>query len=177
MLAAMKNTLFNSLLIFTVIFSSAVHAALYKGLDDEGNVVYSDTPFDEAEKFTPPQISVMDIPKAGAGEKSVEEEKPAEFKYMQFDIVSPADKQTIRNEPELTVTLSLKPGLNQEQGDTIWLLLDGKPLIKNSQKLTFNLGRIERGAHKLQGQIRDKAGKIIVRTRVSVVFMHQTAAP
>jgi hypothetical protein len=177
MLAAMKNILSNSLLIFTLIVSSAASAALYKGLDDEGNVVYSDAPFDEAEKFTPPPISVMDKPKAGAGGKAVEEEKPAEFKYTQFDIVSPLNKQTIRNEPELTVTLSLKPGLNTEEEHTVWLLFDGKPLIKNSQKLTFNLGRVERGAHKLQAQVRDKAGKIIVSTRISAIFVHQTAAP
>lgn len=177
MLAVMKNTLFISLLIFSVIISPLASAALYKGLDDEGNVVYSDTPFDEAEKFTPPPISVMDKPKADAGEKAAEEEKPAEFKYTQFDITSPLNKQTIRNEPELTVTLSLKPGLNEKQGHTVWLLFDGKPLIKNSQELAFNLGRVERGAHKLQAQVRDKAGKVIVSTRISVIFVHQTAAP
>jgi hypothetical protein len=182
MLVIMKNILSNSLLVLALIASSAVYAALYKGVDSEGNVVYSDTPFEEAEKFTPPPISVMDRSDVrGRGddktaEEGAEEKKPAVFKYTDFDITSPKNKETIRNQPNLTVTLQLKPGLNTEEDHSIWFLLDGKPVIKNSKGLTLQLGRLERGAHKLQAQVRDKAGKIKVRTRTTVVFVHQTSA-
>ena len=177
MLGNMKNKILNSLLIFSLIASQAASAGLYKGLDAEGNVVYSDTPFEEAEVFTPPPLSVMDKPKVAPDSKADVEEVPAEFKYLSFDIVSPTNNQTIRNEPDVTVTLNLKPGLNSEQGHSIWMLVDGNPVIKKSQNLVLNLGRLERGAHKLQAQIRDQQGKIVVRTRVSVVFIHQTSAP
>jgi hypothetical protein len=177
MLGTMKNKIVNSLLMFSLIASQAASAGLYKGLDAEGNVVYSDTPFEEAEEFTPPPLSVMDKPKVEPDRKADVEEQPAEFKYLSFDIVSPENNQTIRNEPDVTVTLNLKPGLNSEQGHNVWMLVDGNPVIKKSQSLVFNLGRLERGAHKLQAQIRDKQGKIVVRTRVSVVFIHQTSAP
>jgi hypothetical protein len=177
MLGDMKNILLNSLLIFSLIASHAASAGLYKGLDAEGNVVYSDTPFEEAEKFTPPPLSVMDKPKLAPSSKTDVEQKPAEFKYLSFDIVSPTNNQTIRNEPDVTVTLNLKPGLNSEEGHSIWMLVDGDPVIKKSQDLTLKLGRLERGAHKLQAQVRDQQGKIIVRTRESVVFIHQTSAP
>ncbi|MBT8133007.1 MAG: hypothetical protein KJO03_00775, partial [Gammaproteobacteria bacterium] len=139
--------------------------------------VYSDKPFEAAEKFTPPPLSVMDKPKLATENEADVEEKPAEFKYMSFDIVSPTNNQTIRNEPDVTVTLNLKPGLNSEAGHSIWMLVDGKPVIKKSQGTTLNLGRLDRGAHKLQAQIRDQEGKIVVRTRESVVFIHQTSAP
>ncbi len=176
MLETMNKILINSLLMISLIASYTANAALYKGLDSEGNVVYSDTPFEEAEKFSPPPISVMDRPKAVADEQAAEEKKPAEFRYTQFDIVSPANKETIRNEPDLAVNLLLKPGLNEEEGHSVWLLLDGKPLVKNSQQLSFNLGRIVRGAHNLQAQVRDKDGKIVVRTRTTLIFVHQTSA-
>ena len=174
MLVVMKNLIINSLLLFALISAYSANAALYRGLDAEGNVVYSDTPFEDAEQFTPPPISVVDTPKVGSEKKPVEE-KPKEFKYTQFDIVSPSNKQTIRNEPDLSVSITLKPGLNAEKGHKIWLLLDEKPFIKDSQQLSFNLGRLNRGAHKLQAQVRDYEGKVILRTRVTVIFVHQTA--
>lgn len=176
MLGVMKNTILNSLLIFSLIVSHAAVAGLYKGLDAEGNVVYSDTPFEDAERYTPPSISVMDTPKLKAEDKAEPEQKPAEFKYLGFDIVSPTNEQTIRNEPDVTVALKLKPGLNAEAGHTIWMLVDGKAVIKNSQSLTLQLGRLERGAHQLQAQIRDQQGKIVVRTRVTLIYVHQTSA-
>ena len=173
----MKNTLLNSLLILALVSSCSATAALYKGLDSEGNVVYSDTPFEDAENFTPPPISVMDTPKVKADEKAAEDEKPAEFKYMSFDIISPANKQTIRDDPDVTVLLKLKPGLNTQEKHSIWMLVDGKPVVKKTQSLTVPLGRLDRGAHKLQAQIRNNEGAIIVRTRTTVVFIQKTSAP
>lgn len=174
MLVAMKNTIKNSLLIL-VLITSFSYAALYKGLDSEGNVVYSDTPFEDAEKYTPPPISVVDTPKSKVDKEVAEDKQPAEFKYTDFDIASPANKQTIRNEPDVAVTLKLKPGLNTEEGHSIWLLLNGKIVVKNSQSLSLQLGRLNRGAYNLQAQVRDKEGKIIVLTRTTVVFIHQTS--
>ena len=109
-------------------------------------------------------------------QKAAEDEKPAEFKYMSFDIISPANKQTIRDDPDVTVSLKLKPGLNMEENHSIWMLVDGKPVVKNTQSLTIQLGRLDRGAHQLQAQIRNNEGAIIVRTRPTVVFIHKTSA-
>ena len=176
MLEGMKNTLLNSLLILALVSSCSATAALYKGLDSEGNVVYSDTPFKDAENFTPPPISVMDARKVGSEKEAASEKKPAEFKYMSFDIISPENKQTIRDDPDVTVSLKLKPGLNTQENHNIWMLVDGKPVVKNTQSLTVQLGRLDRGAHQLQAQIRNEEGKIIVRTRPTVVFIHKTSA-
>ncbi len=159
-----------------LVFASIAGAVMYKGVDAEGKVVYSDRPFDDAEKFTPPPISVMDAEKVKVDEKPVEEKKPVEFKYISFDIISPANNQTIRNEPDVAVLLEIKPGLNTEESHSIWMLVNGKPVVKNTQSLSLKIGRLDRGANELQAQIRDKNGKIVVRTRTTVVFVHQTSA-
>ncbi len=171
----MKNTILKILLTITFVYTCTVNAGLYRGVDSEGNVIYSDVPFEDAEKYTPPPISVMDAPKAGVKKKAAEGEVPSEFKYLSFDIESPANNQTIRNDPDVKVSLKLVPGLNAEQGHSIWLLLDGKPAVKNSQETSFYIGRIDRGAHKLQAQVRDAEGKIIVRSRTNIVYIHHTA--
>ena len=176
-MVCMKNTISNGLLILALIGSCSVNAALYKGVDSEGNVVYSDTPFEDAEKFAPPPISVMETPESKAEKKAAEEKKPAEFKYISFDIISPTNNQTIRNDPDVKVSLKLKPGLNTEEEHNIWMLVDGKAVIKNTQSQSLQIGRLNRGAHKLQAQIRNKEGKIMVRTRTTVIYIHQTSAP
>ena len=172
----MKNILSISFLLTALVFASTAGAVLYKGVDAEGNVVYSDKPFDDAEKFTPPPISVMDAAKAKVDGKPAEEKKPVEFKYISFDIASPANNQTIRNQSEVAVSLKLKPGLNTEKNHSIWMLVNGKPVVKNAQSLSLQVGRLNRGANELQAQIRDAQGKIVVRTRTTVVFVHQTSA-
>jgi hypothetical protein len=176
MLVVMKNIRLNSLLvIMLVVGACAANAALYRGVDAEGNVVYSDRPFEDSEAFTPPAISVVDTPKSEADKKAAEVEKPAEFKYTDFDIASPANKETIHNQPDVVVSLKLKPGFNTAESHSIWLLLDGKPVVKNSKSLSLSLGRLIRGAHTLQAQVRDGNGKIVVRTRAVVVYIHQTS--
>ena len=169
----MKNTLSLSLLVYTCFFALTTGAALYKGVDADGNVVYSDKPFESAERFTPPPISVVDSPEGRVEEKPVGE-KLAEFKYLGFDIVSPVDKETIRNDPDIGVSFKITPGLNTEEGHTIWVLLDNKPVVKNAKTLSVKLGRLDRGAHRLQAQIRDKDGKPLVQTRVAVIFVKFT---
>lgn len=175
MLVVMKNTILNIVAISLLIYVSAINAGLYRGVDSEGKVVYSDMPFEDAEKYTPPPISVMDAPKAAAKQADVKEEAPADFKYTKFDIESPGNEQTIRNDPDVKISLDLVPGLNTEEGHSIWLLMDGNVLVKNSAEASFYIGRIERGAHKLQAQVRDASGKVVARTRTNVVYIHNTA--
>ncbi len=179
MLVSMKNILLKSLLVSTILFTTIADAQLYKGLDDEGNVVYSDQPFENAEKFTPTSISVVDTPKrvAKPSKTTTDEEEVKAFKYTDFDITSPKNNETIWNNPQLAVTLRLKPGLNTEEEHTAWLLMDGKVIVKNSQTTTMQIGRLERGAHQLQAQVRDKAGKVVVRSRPVVVHIQHYALP
>ena len=171
----MKNIILISLLMFALVSANVANAALYKGMDAEGNVVYSDKPFDDAKQFTPPPISVMDASKVNSEKEVTIEEKPVEFKYTGFDIVSPEKNQTIWNETELTVSVRLAPALNSAEGHNIWLLMDGEPVVKNSQSMSMQIGGVYRGAHQLQGQVRDKEGKIIVRTRAVVVYIQRTS--
>lgn len=174
MLVLMKYIILKSLFIPALMFAFTVDAGLYKGLDEEGNTTYSDKPFANAKEITPPPLTVVDAPKIKPKEEAVEEEVPAEYKYTSFSISSPTDQQTIWNEPNLTVSLQLKPSLNAAEGHNIWLLMDGKPLVKNSQNLSLPIGRAERGTHQLQAQIRNKAGKIIKRSHSITVHVKQT---
>jgi len=170
----MKNTLLKSLLIPALLYAFTASAGLYKGLDEEGNTIYSDKPFKNSEQFTPPAITVVDAPKVQPKKEEVVEEKTAETKYTKFSITAPKNNQTIWNVPDLTVSLQLTPALDTAAGHTTWLLMDGKPLVKKSQSLLMQIGRADRGQHTLQAQVRNKKGKIIKRTKVVTVHIKNT---
>ena len=172
----MKKLLIAGLLSSAFICSFAVHAVLYKGVDAEGNVVYSDQPFVDAERYTPPPISVMDAPRAVSDKKEKAEEKPVKFEYTKFNIASPANNETLRDEAFVNVTLELKPGLNAEEDHSIWLTMDGKILVKNSKSLNLQLDNIERGAHQIQALIKDSSGKRVLRTQTVIFHMHRSTA-
>ena len=174
MLEHMKNTLFKSLLIPVALYAFTATAGLYKGLDEEGNVIYSDKPFENSQQFTPPAITVVDAPKAPPKKEEVVEEETAETKYTKFSITAPKNDQTIWNEPALAVSLQLNPALATAEGHNIWLMMDGKPLVKKSQSLLLQIGRADRGQHTLQAQVRNKKGKIIKRTKTITVHIKNT---
>ena len=177
MLKTMKKTILNSLLVALLLFSFTSHAGLYKGLDETGNVVYSDTPFNNAEEITPPPITIIDAPKIQPKEEVVEEEKQTETKYTKFSITAPKNEQTIWNEPALTVLLQLSPELATAEGHNIWLMMDGKPLVKKSQSLSLQIGRADRGSHTLQAQLRNKKGRIIKSTKAIKIHIKNTVIP
>ena len=176
----MKTTGLNILLLLAIAFSGTVLAELYRGLDEKGNVIYSDTPFESAEKYTPPPISVVETPKVEkTGEEDVQpgpEQESEEFRYLHFDITEPAYNQTLANPVYVAVSIRLKPALNTEEKHSIWLLLDGSPVIRNSRQTRFRLDEVVRGAHQLQAQVRDSSGKIVLRTRPVVFFVQRSSA-
>lgn len=175
MMTAMKNILLAGFLTVALVFVNIAGAVLYKGVDADGNVIYSDQPFHDAEKFTPPPISVMDAAKTNVEKTETVEEKAVEFKYINFDIISPKNNETVQNAFEVAVSLRIRPPLNLAEGHNVWMLLNGKPVMKNVQSTSFKVEGLERGANELQAQIRDKGGKIVVRTRTTVFFVHQAS--
>ncbi len=200
MLVDMKYIFPKSLLLILLVSISAANAGVYKGVSSDGEVVYSDVPFRQSAEFNAPPIAVLEMPdvildkvlleetaKAEkvetdriAAEKSQAEkaeiERQAEYPYTKFFIESPKDKESIWNNPDLEVSLHLAPSLNNVKKHKIWLLLDGEPLVKNSVSVSIPTGRLERGEHKLQAQVRDSKGKLVTKTKTIVVYIHYSSA-
>jgi hypothetical protein len=167
----MQNIILKSLLLTMLAITFSASAALYKGLDDEGNVVYSDKPFTNSKQFTPPSLTIMDAPKIQPKKQDLKEPEKKEFKYTRLSIAAPKNNDVIWNKPQLTVALKVSPALNVAEGHTTWLLMDGKPLVKKSRSLLLQIGRADRGEHKLQAQIRDRKGKILKRSKPVTVHI------
>ncbi len=162
-------------------------AQFYKSVDEEGNIVYSDTPTPGAEKLKPPPISTVEsLPKpeqpaeteAKAGEDTGEEAaKKPPTKYTKFAIASPGNDATIwDNTGAVPVSLLLEPPLDVENGHSIWVYVDGKAVVRKSQSMVQPLSGIDRGAHKIRAEIRDENRKTLKRTGNITVHMKRTSS-
>ena len=87
MLQSMKtNSLNICVLVIAALYSITAGAGLYKGLDEEGNIIYSDKPFNNSERFTPPAITVVDAPKIPPKKEAVIEDQVGEIFDTDFVI-------------------------------------------------------------------------------------------
>ncbi|MDH3343592.1 MAG: DUF4124 domain-containing protein, partial [Gammaproteobacteria bacterium] len=107
---------FISLILLLV--SLSIQAEIYRGVDEEGEVFYSDKELPNSELIPTPTPNAISMPKPEP-KKPAAEVKQAN-QYKSFRIVSPANDATFKdNAGNLTVSLSIEPDLNTEKGDHI----------------------------------------------------------
>jgi hypothetical protein len=182
----MKNkTGFIFLATMLLSINSMVNAGFYKSVDENGNIVYSDTPTPGAERLTPPAINTVPArtppkPEASEADKAADTEqaeKKPPTRYSKFSIVTPKNDDTIwDNNGSVPVTLQLEPALDTENGHTVWVYVDGFAEVKRSQSLNQPLSGIDRGTHKIRAEIRDTQRKTLKRTKTITVHLKRASA-
>ena len=107
--ALCMNIKYTALILSTsaILFAGAVAAEFYKSVDEQGNIIYSDTPMPGAEQLKPPPISTVEgrpapvkeeSAEAGAGtdeQAGDETVKKPPTRYTKFSIVQPKNDDTI----------------------------------------------------------------------------------
>jgi hypothetical protein len=167
--------------------AGAASAQFYKSVDEQGNIVYSDTPTPGAEQLTPPPISTVASPpkaepenaaEAAPAEDSGEEAaKKPPTRYTKFSIASPSNDATIwDNDGTLPLALVLEPPLDTENGHSVWVYVDGKAVVRKSQSMVQQLSGIDRGAHRVRADVRDEGRKTLKSTGNITVHMKRASA-
>jgi hypothetical protein len=153
---------------------------IYKSLDAQGNIVYSDIPSIGAEKITPPPISTIKSDAVLKPEQAVVEDKKARLptSYTSFSILQPENDVTIwDNLGSIPLKLNLEPQLDTASGHGVWVYIDGRALVKKSPSLVQPITGIDRGTHMIRAEIRDSAGKILIRTKTIKVHLKKHTVP
>lgn len=145
---------------------------IYKTVDEDGNVVFTDTPpraNGPSETITLTAPNSFDPAEAGTEasnrqlwivDPEQEAEEPGEF-YAALTITSPADDENIReNAGNVTVTVKLEPPILQA-GHRFRLLLDGAPAGGTNTTGSFSLSNVDRGTHSLKAEVVDESGKVL----------------
>jgi len=155
------------LILFISLSLSAVAAPkVYKKVNPDGSVEYSDVPQDETAepiKLKPLQsITLPPLPATSSQPAPVEKEKP--FKYKSIRIISPQDDEPIRsNNGDFTANAELTPGLQSDLEHHLQWFMDGKAL-PGANSLTLNLKNVDRGTHQLQLRVIDFDNRTVIET-------------
>lgn len=156
-------------------FSGQSTAQVYKTINPDGSVTYTDQALDDAQAINvaPVQQYSSPVNKTKQTTSIKEEEAPdngAPTLYTDFSIISPKHDTAIRaNTGAVTVTLSITPALNVSQGDKVSLSLNGQPVGAPSAQISFPLNNLNRGSHTLSASLQNATGETI-KTTAPVTF-------
>jgi hypothetical protein len=135
----------------------AVQAAVvYKWVDADGVVHFSDQPSPGAEKIFTSSSTAGTVTTAarspGGAQQAPRSVAASGIGYTEFSITSPVNDQTFFGEDVIAVHLNLVPSLKPEQSVT-WHL-NGKQL--DTAATAFSLPHLDRGAYALAATITDQ---------------------
>ena len=164
--------------LFFLILLLLIHplqADIYKWVDSNGNVHFSDVSQPGAETVTLPPTQTYSPAQTSESLPSVPKLKhqQKQMTYTKILIVEPKDQDTIRSNPgDLSVLALVEPALNK--GDMVQLLYDGAPVDSPQTGLGFSLKNVYRGAHTLQVQVLSEEGTIIGKSPTITIYMHHS---
>jgi len=169
-------------LVFTLlclVCSLALAATVYRWVDDDGVVHYSDQPHANAEKLQVHAAqtykpSASDAPSAGGGASSSSSSSSSQSQYRGCAIVQPQDGQAYANVDSLTVSVQTDPQLHQ--GDKVYVMIDGQAVNGGAPTgPQFVLSPVDRGTHTAQAQVKDAGGAIQCQTPTVTFEVHQNS--
>lgn len=160
------------LLIFTAaaaftLAHSSVSAEIYKEVDKDGNIVYTDVPGKGKQK--PISVKPMSTYKPGpsttrstsSSENATKPAKKTTTTYSTLQISSPEAGAVIRaNSGVVSISLQSQPGLDVKAGHRFVILIDGQQ-SQESTSASVSISNVDRGSHSVSAEIRDEKGNVM----------------
>ena len=152
------------MLIFLVCTATGAQE-IYRTVDQNGNVVFSDVPTKGSEKIKLKETTTI---KSLASEPSSlvtapDPKQTASIPYKSISITAPANDEAIRdNAGNVSIKVALEPALRP--GHQVVVYLDGKETTGGSSNV-FNLENIDRGTHQLRASVKDPDGHIVISSK------------
>ncbi|QUN05739.1 DUF4124 domain-containing protein [Shewanella yunxiaonensis] len=162
------------LLMLLCLLSVTAQATVYKWIDKDGNIHFSDQPHANAQQVKLPdntgnQVTMTPVNAISNEEPTTAAEQKALY---QVSIVSPHHEATIRdNAGDFTVTGNVQPEL--ASGHYLQLFIDGVATSDAQASPVFQLKNIDRGEHKLQLKVEQQNGKVLASSSEITIFLHQ----
>jgi uncharacterized protein DUF4124 len=146
-----------------LMLAGAAHAAtVYKWVDEQGVIHFSDQPHPQAQEVEVKQSNTYQgaPPATPTGSNPTIDTKPQQRTYALCELYRPENDEVFLNTSTLTAKLRLQPSL--VPGDKIYLAVDGKRVMNQSTSTTdFVLNEVERGTHVLVAVVEDPEQKVI----------------
>ena len=172
------------ILLLMMCFCLTAQAQIYKVVDKDGNVTYTDqAPGDGTEPMKLPELSVVTTDYADEAQATTTEpvdetaEKELTRKdlrklYRDFRITRPAPEETFWG-TENTVVVAWASSEPIQEGLSVHFTVDGKaqpPSAENMLGVT-----LDRGEHTVSASIVDERGRPVVSTDTVTFYVHQAS--
>jgi hypothetical protein len=167
--AAVVSALASLCLLCTTALADNGPTTVYKWVDAQGVVHYSDQPHPNAQKLEVRGAQTFSSLPVPQGSSSTPAEAPTSGPaYDNCSITQPADQQMLMNVYNTTAVVQTSPPLRA--GDQVHLFVDGKQIQGSSTSFSFP---VFRGQHSVQAIIEDSTGQIVCETASVTFFVHQ----
>ncbi|WP_242457991.1 DUF4124 domain-containing protein [Halomonas sp. YLGW01] len=162
-----------------VLMPSVQAATVYRHVDEQGNVSYSDRPQQgEAVELAP--LTVVPAPRAsstftGRDTAKAATPSPPFLPYSTFRIASPGDEQTLPTgyAGNVQVEVAIEPALREDH--RVRLLLDGRLSQSALHSDAFMLTNLDRGEHQLVAELLDADGRVRHRSEPVTLFVQRAS--
>ncbi|MGB5538911.1 MAG: DUF4124 domain-containing protein [Gammaproteobacteria bacterium] len=147
-----------------VMLAATAQAEVYKSINANGEVIYSDVPTQGAKQvempvlptYTPTPLPVAPPPAPVATQSVVDA-------YNSFTLTKPGADEAIRsNAGIVNVSATLEPALQVDAGHRIQFFLDGKPEGKPVARLSASFRNVNRGTHTIAAAVLDENGESLI---------------
>lgn len=168
-----------SVLLAVAVFIPAVAVGdIYRHVDEDGNVSYSDEPRDDGERVnvedsgSSVEFRTPDMPEPVTNRE--ESETDDESRFPDLRIVKPEDEGTVRDNQGL---VDVRAAIDKRlpQGYRFQFLLDGSPEGESTQSPQTQLTGVNRGEHTVQVRIVDPGGTSVAESEAVTFYMHQAS--
>ena len=152
---------------------------VYRWVDEDGVVHYSDQPHPGAEKIriesAPAPGTRLPVNAAGPSRRGEAEQGDQQtdgsFSYQGLTVSQPAAEETLWNiGATLSVTLDLQPALRP--GHRVRVYFDGE--AREVSGTQFTLDEVYRGVHNIQAEVVDANGNVMIRSQPNRFYVQQT---
>jgi Domain of unknown function (DUF4124) len=168
------------ILVFSVASLGAASGQIFRTVDANGNVVFTDIPPVDrtgqaaSTQVTVPQVNTVPGVPAPVPQSNSAPAATSPGYYTQFRVVSPANDATIRdNAGNVRVELAIAPQLRPDH--RMLLLLDGSPTQITAVNGVFELANVDRGTRTVRARVVDRAGSVIIESDPTTFHLMRVA--
>lgn len=160
----------------TLSVSATAQTNVYKSVNKDGIVEYSDQPSKGSEEIRVKNPQSVTLPKGADVFKSYGSDQGTDSSnaYQSIVITQPAHDSAFNSgNGQISISSETNPSLSNEH--TIQLMFDGTSYNSNKSG-SFSLSNVDRGTHQIQVNVIDADGKVLISSDITSFTLHRTNA-
>ncbi|MCL6269221.1 DUF4124 domain-containing protein [Sansalvadorimonas sp. 2012CJ34-2] len=158
--------------ISILLVTFAVNAEVYKVIDENGNVTYTNKKAETKSNTAPVELGpIQTIPAPKITPSKTKPRTKAETFYKSIEITYPLEQETYQNPESIAVTLKSTPPLGP--GHRYRLSINGKT-FNEGKTPQFVMDYPDRGSYTIKAEILNAKGKSLISSSPRTIFVHRS---